>query len=243
MAPRLGHAVGTSICEHRPADVVAPDLIFEHEVPDFVWQLVSLPLALDPAGSSVVRIGRLRGLDRVGGSAEVVLGQVSYAGGLACGVGREAHGSSKWARGGHGMTTHRSGLHHPHLTLGPRSGGLDGLTRARVSWAFFFEVTKHVLGTVGGPEREQSVMCVGERPTATDRDQALVTNGGQDHSTSMPVLHSAAGRHLRPTTWATWATWVHARDVSVEGLDDLHRERADVSRGAVDQHRPADRKL
>ncbi len=147
-------------------------MIVEHEVSDFVWELVSLPLALDPAGFSVVRIGRLRGFDRVGGSTEVVLGNVSYAGGLACGVGREARGSSKWARSGHGVTALRSGLHHRHLTPSPRSGRLDGLTRARVVWMFIFEEPKRVLGAVGGPDSQQSVMGVGERPTTTNRDQA-----------------------------------------------------------------------
>jgi RHS repeat-associated protein len=42
-------------------------------------------------------------------------------------------------------------------------------------------------------------MGVGERPAAADRDQALVTDAGQDHAISMPVRNTATcRRHVRP---------------------------------------------
>jgi hypothetical protein len=79
-------AGGTSIGKHRPADVVAPGLIFEHEVSDLARKLLTLPLALDPAGFSVARISILGGLDRVGGRAAVVLGNMSNTGRLPRGL-------------------------------------------------------------------------------------------------------------------------------------------------------------
>jgi len=193
-----GQAGGTSIGKHRPADVVAPDLIFEHKVSNLARKLLTLPLALHPDGFSVARISILGGLDRVGGSAEIMLGNMSYTGGLTRSIGRETRGSSKGSRRRHGVPSQRPSLHHLHPTVDPRSGRLDRLARARVCRHFFLEEMQHVLSAGGGPEGQQLVIGVGERPAAADRDQALVTEAGQDHAISMPVPHTAiCRRHVR----------------------------------------------
>jgi hypothetical protein len=184
-------AGGMSVGEHRPADVVAPGLIFEHEVSNLSRKLLTLPLALDPARFSIARISILGGLDRVGGSAEVVLGNMSNTSGLTRGIRRETRGSSKGSRRRHGMPAQRPGLHHLHPTAGPRSSRLDRLARARICRHFFLEEMQHVLSAGGDPEGQQLVMGVGERPAAADRDQALVTDAGQDHASSMPVPNTA----------------------------------------------------
>jgi hypothetical protein len=176
-----------SIGKHRPADVVSPGLIFEHEFSNLPGKLLTLPLALDPAGFSVARISILGGLDRVGGGAEVVLGNVSNTGGLTHGIGRETRGCSMRSRRSHGVPAQRPGSRHPHPTLGPRTGRLDRLARAKVCRHFLLEERKHVLGARGSPDGQQLVIGVSERTAATDRDQALVTDTGQDHATSMPV--------------------------------------------------------
>lgn len=192
-------AGGTSIGKHRPADGVAPGLIFEHEVSNLARKLLTLPLALDPAGFSVARISILGGLDRVGGSAEVVLGNMSNTGGLTRGIGRETRGTSKGSRRRHGVPAQRPGLHHLHPTVGPRSGRPDRLARARVCRHFFLKEMQHVLSAGGGPEGQQLVIGDGERPAAADRDQALVTDAGQDHAISMPVRNTAmCRRNVRP---------------------------------------------
>ncbi len=64
-----------------------------------------LPLALHPAGFSVAWISILGGLDGVGGSAEVVLGHMSYTGRLTCSIGRETCGSSKASSRRHGVAS------------------------------------------------------------------------------------------------------------------------------------------
>lgn len=162
-------------------------MISEHEVSNLTRKLLTLPLALDSAGFSVARISMLGGLYRIGGSAEVVLGNMSDTGGLTRGIGRETRGSSKGSRRRHGVPAERPGLHHPHPTVGPRSGRLDRLAGARVCRQLFLDEMQHVLSAGGGPEGQQLVMGVGERPAASDRDQALVTDAGQDHASSVTV--------------------------------------------------------
>lgn len=165
-------AGGTSIGKQRPADVVAPGLISEHDVSNLARKLLTLPLALDPAGFIVARISILGGPYGIGGGAEVVLGNMSNTGGLTLGIGRETCGSLKGSRRRHGVPAQRPGLHPLHPTVGPRSGRLDRLARARICRHFFLEEMQHVLSAGGGPEGQQLVMGVGERPAAADRDQA-----------------------------------------------------------------------
>ena len=167
-------------------------MILEHEVANRDWKLLTLPLALGPAGFSVARISSLRRLDRVRGSAEVVLGNMSHTGGLTRGEGRKASGSSKRSRRSHGVPAQRAGLHHLHPTVGPPSGRLDRSARARVRCQFLLEQSQHVLSAGGRPMGQQLVIDLGERPTSADRDQALITDAGQDHPISMPVRNTAA---------------------------------------------------
>jgi hypothetical protein len=71
--------------------------------------------------------GSTGGLDRIGGSTELMRGDVRDSPGLArsvCGM----PGSSTQVSGrAHGMTAGRSSLHHLHLTTHPCSGSLDRL--------------------------------------------------------------------------------------------------------------------
>ncbi len=191
VAAQLNRTGGTSICEDRPADVVAPGLISEHEVSHLARKLLTLPLALDPAGASVARTSNHGSLDRIGGCAEVVLGNMCNTGCLTRGIGSETRGSSTGSRRRHGVPAQSPRLHHLHPTVGPRSGRRDRLARARVCGLFCLEELQHVLSAGRGPEGQHLVMGVGERPTAADRDQALVTDAGQDHASSMPVSRPA----------------------------------------------------
>jgi hypothetical protein len=95
-------------------------LIFEHEVSNLARKLSTLPLSLDPAGFCLARFSILGGLDRVGRSAEVVLGNMSSTGGLIRGTGGETRGASKGSRRRHGVPAQRPSLHHLHPTVGPR---------------------------------------------------------------------------------------------------------------------------
>ena len=49
-----------------------------------------------------------------------------------------------------------------------------------------FEQVQNVFRAVGSPQCDESMVGVGERPAAADRDQARVTDRREDHETSMP---------------------------------------------------------
>ena len=51
-----------------------------------------------------------------------------------------------------------------------------------------------MLSAGGGPEGQELVVTVGERPASADRHQTLVTDAGQDHLFSMSPPHTDVGR-------------------------------------------------
>ena len=83
-----GRARLASTGEHRPADVVAQPLVIKYELADRLRELIALPLALkSPCGlAQAFRGRRTCSLDRVGGRAELVRGNVGDGSGLAGGV-------------------------------------------------------------------------------------------------------------------------------------------------------------
>src|SRR5438128_1355736 len=86
--------------EHRPADVVPQLLVVEYELADRLRELVALPPALESPCALALsfRRGGTCGLDRVGGSTELVRRDVCDGRGLAGGL---AH-SGLWPRPLHG---------------------------------------------------------------------------------------------------------------------------------------------
>src|SRR5262249_10247136 len=76
-----------SAVKHRPADVVPQPLVVKHELVNRLRKLVTLPAALEPPGAlaRAVRRASTRGLDRIGGRAEFVRGDVRDGPGLASG--------------------------------------------------------------------------------------------------------------------------------------------------------------
>jgi hypothetical protein len=51
---------------------------------------------------------------------------------------------------------------------------------------------QHMLGALGGPQRQKLVVRVAEQPAPADRDQARVADAREDHANSLPVLDAAA---------------------------------------------------
>src|SRR4051794_2179277 len=83
---------GAEVCsavKHRPADVVPQALVVKYEVLDGLRKLVALPPALQSSCAVAVAFGcgGACGLDRIGGGAELVRGDVRDARGLPGGVG------------------------------------------------------------------------------------------------------------------------------------------------------------
>ena len=177
---------GTDACsavEHRPADVVAQPLIVEHELADRLWQPGPLPLALtSPCGLVLAfRRGGTSGLDRIGGRAEIVRGNMGNDGGLArskCGVPwcpAEVSGC------GHRVTARSTSLHHRDLPSHPSASMLDRLTWSWVLRLSRLEEAKHVLRARCGPQSEEVMIRIGEGPAAADRHETGVPDLRKDH--------------------------------------------------------------
>ena len=120
-------------------------------------QALVLPIAF--SGSCILGVvgagGVCGGLDCVCGGVAGVTGHVGGSGGLASGTG----GSSgrtfiRVAGGGVGGDSGGSRHTHPYLATRPCSRCLDGYPRSVVIRVLLLEVREHVLGAVGGPERQ-----------------------------------------------------------------------------------------
>ena len=172
-----------SAVEDRPADAVAQSLVVKHEVADRPWKPVTLPPALGPARGlrRAVRRGGPRGLDRVGGRAEVVGGDVRHGARLPGRVRGVARCPALVSRRPHGMAARRAGLRHRDLAAGPGAGMTDGLPRPRVPGVSRLEQVQDVLSASRRPQGEQVVIAVRQGPAAADRHQARVAHLRQDH--------------------------------------------------------------
>lgn len=199
-----------SVDEGGPADVVAANLIFQHEVSNLVRKLPALPFALDLSCVSAARICSSGSLDRIGGGTEVVLGNMAYAGGLTRGVGREPRGSSQRPSCPHRMPADRSSLHHLHTAIGPCPRRVDRLAGARICRLLFLEQIQDVLSAGGGPEGQKLVIRVGERAAAADRHQARVADAGKDHARTLPARSSPPAFVGSRTTIRLWR-WTDLR--------------------------------
>jgi hypothetical protein len=67
-------------------------LISEHKCPNPLIEMIALPVAFDAPRAGVASVRCSRGLDRVGGGAEIMLGYVAYTSCLTGGVGGKPRG-------------------------------------------------------------------------------------------------------------------------------------------------------
>ena len=171
--------------EHPPADGVASGLGVEDERPDRVRQLVALPLALAAGGGLAVVTSRGGGgpscLDRVGGCAEVVFGDMWDAGCLARSIRRETGCPAQRSGGPHRVPTGCPGLHHGELARSPGPSAGDRVPGPEITRTFGLEQVKDVLGTGGCPQRQEVMIRVGQEPATTDRHEARVSHLREDH--------------------------------------------------------------
>src|SRR5919198_3239052 len=204
--------------EHRPADVVPQPLVVKHQLADLLWKLLALPPALDsPCTLSLVfRRGGTHGLDRIGGRTELVRGDVRDDRALASRVRGMPWCAAQVSRGGLGLSGRFARLHHLHLTTHPSAGMLDRHTRSSIVGLSRLEQAEDVLRARCRPESEEVVMRLGERPTATRRHEAGVSDLREDHRRQSRARNRfdkvgerapAAARRLRASAgrWATTA--------------------------------------
>jgi len=179
----LGDRRGSSAVEHRPADLVAQPLIVKHKLANRLRKLLTLPPALTtPRGLRPALLrGGTGGLDRIGGSTQLVCGNVRNSSSLARSVGGMPSRPTQISRRTHRMTARRTRLHHLHLATHPGAGMLDRLTRSWVRWLSRLEEFENVLGARCRPQSEKVMIRVGEGPTAADRHEARVSHFREDH--------------------------------------------------------------
>ncbi len=166
-------------------------MIIDDQFTNRIWELFTLPGALEPAGAFALaesgsRAGRF---DSVGRRAEFVCGDMRQhcrLAGSICGV---PSGSAQLSCRSHGMTTRRAGLRHRDLAARPCSSLLASLAGLRVRGLHRLEEVQNVLCARGRPQGEKLMVGVCERAPAADGDQARVAVFRQDHGCTCPFLH------------------------------------------------------
>jgi hypothetical protein len=119
--------------------------------------LVALPEALAPAGllGLAFRRSRTRGLDRVGGGAKLVRGDVGDRRRLTGRIRGMARRAAQVPGRRVGRTGRRAGLGHRDRPARPGPRLLNGVTRPRVRRLRRFKEVQDVLRTHGRPQGEQ----------------------------------------------------------------------------------------
>jgi hypothetical protein len=155
----------------------------EHELANRLRELVTLPPALkSPRGLALAfRRASTCGLDRIGGCAEFVRGDVCDSPGLASGVRGIPCCPTQVPGRAHCMAGRRASLHHLDLTTHPGAGVLDRFTWSWVLRLNRLEQMKDVLRARRRPKIEEMMIRISEGPTATKRDEAKVPNRREDH--------------------------------------------------------------
>ena len=123
-----------SAVKHRPADVVPQPLVVKYELANRVWELVTLPPALESPCALALAFRRAStcGLDRIGRCAELVRGDMCDHRSLASSVRGVPCCATQVSGRAHRMAARRAGLGHGDLATHPGADMLDRLTRSRV---------------------------------------------------------------------------------------------------------------
>jgi hypothetical protein len=174
---------GARSVKHRPADAVPQPLVVKYELANRLWELATLPPALEsPCGLGfALRRASTCGLDRIGGRTEFVRRDVRDGPGLASSVRGMPCRPAQVSGRPHCMASRRASLGHRHLATHPGAGMLDRLTRSWVLRLGRLEQVKDVLRARCRPKSEELVIGIGEGPTAADRHEARVSDLREDH--------------------------------------------------------------
>jgi len=111
--------------------MIAQPLVVQHQLPDFVWKLRTLPLAFPAAGLFTLsfRSSSLHGPDRIGRRAQLVRCHVGHCYSLPSRIGRELCRAGHLSGGGIGNKSSLVGLAHCNLASCPGVSQLDCLAR------------------------------------------------------------------------------------------------------------------
>lgn len=131
-------------------------LIVKYELANRLWELVTLPPALEQTRSLglAVRRSSTCGLDRIGCRTEFVGSDVRYGASLARRVRGVTCCPSPVSRCPHGMAARRARLRHLDLATNPGAGMFDGLTWSWILRVSGFEQVQDVLSACGRPKSE-----------------------------------------------------------------------------------------
>ncbi len=173
-----------SAVKHRPADVVPQPLVVEYKLANRLRKLVTLPLALASPCCLALAFRRAGtcGLDRIGGRAEFVRGDMRNDPGLASSVSGMPCSPAQVSGRRHCMAGRRSSLGHLDLPTHPAASMLDCLTRSCVLRLSRLEPVKDVRRARCRPNSKELMIGVGEGPTAADRHEARVSDLRKDHA-------------------------------------------------------------
>jgi hypothetical protein len=107
-------------------------LVVKDELANGLWELITLPLALEsPRGPAVAfRRRSTCGLDRIGGGTELVRSDMCNHPGLASSVRGIPCCPTQISGRAHCMAASCASLHHRDLAAHPSTGVLDRLTRS-----------------------------------------------------------------------------------------------------------------
>jgi hypothetical protein len=135
-------------------------LVVEHELADGLREEVTLPLALEsPCGIALALWrGSTCGLDRIGGRAKFVRGDVCDGPGLASSVRGMPCRPAQVSGSAHRVAARRASLHHLDLTTRPSADVLDRFTWSRVVRLSRLEQVKDVLRARRRPKGEEMVI-------------------------------------------------------------------------------------
>ena len=163
-------------------------MVVQDEFANGIRELFALPATFDPAGAVTVAFGDGGALclDRVGGGAELVRGNMRHhcrLAGRKCGV---SSGAIQVSGRSHGMTTRRAGRRHRDLAVRPGTNLFDRVTRPGIRGPLEFEPAQHMFSTYRRPPGQQPMVGVRECPPATDGDEPWVAIFGQNHGDGVP---------------------------------------------------------
>ena len=127
----------------------------------------------------------MRGLDRVGGGAELVRGNVRDRRGLTGSIRGMARCSAQIPGRRHRMASRRSSLRHRDLAARPCAGLLNGVTRTIICGLHFLKEMQDMLCAGGCPECEQMVIGIAQGTATTNSDQSGIARFRENHTTSV----------------------------------------------------------
>ena len=113
-----------------------------------------------------------RRLDGVGGSTELVRGDMRHHRRLAGGMSGVASGSGQLSCSSHGLATRGTRLRHLDLAACPCPDVLDGLSGSWIRWLHRLKAMQNMLRAHRRPQRQEAMVGISQRSTAADGDEA-----------------------------------------------------------------------